>query len=74
MSHPVTAAELSLAKIRQLFRDRRGAAAKLATDIGVHKVTISQALHGRITSKRIVDAVRARAEEFLSAVNRNEAA
>lgn len=53
--------------MRKIFARHRGAASRLAADIGVHKVTISQALRGYPASVRIMSAVRDRAVELLAA-------
>lgn len=55
---------LTIAKIRKLFAQHRGAATQLAAEIGVHKVSVSDALRGRLKSERILAAIRKRADEL----------
>lgn len=60
------AEQMTIAAIRRLFKEHRGAATQLALQIGVHKVSISDGLKGHLTSKRIVRAIRGRAAELLA--------
>ena len=53
---------LTRTQIRSIFRRNYGAANQLASDLGVHRVTISQAVRGvGQYSDKIHDAIRERA-------------
>lgn len=63
---------LTRGEMRRIFKRYRGAASKLAEDIGCHKVTISQGLRGFQVSERIMSAIRLRATELLAAEQQRE--
>jgi len=57
---------LTRKQIRQIFDRHRGAAYKLAEELGKSRNTVSQVLRGKGTSQPILDAARARAAELLA--------
>jgi hypothetical protein len=61
-------------QIRAVFRRHRGAVVQLARTIGVNRVTVSEWLRGKATSRKIADAAALRAAELLAEESRENAA
>jgi len=55
---------LTRAQARAIFRKHRGSITRLADEIDVSKVSVSQWLRGRLDSRRIGEAVLERAIEL----------
>jgi DNA-binding transcriptional regulator YdaS (Cro superfamily) len=53
-------------EIRSIFRRSRGAQAAIARELGVSAVSITQWLKGRVDSKRIAEAMQAKALALLA--------
>lgn len=55
---------LTREEIRDTFQANRGAAARLAEELGISATVMSHVLAGKMTSRRVFEAARARALEL----------
>lgn len=65
-SMSTTATSLPLRQVRKLIRSERGAIARIAETVGVHRNSVHDVLAGRMTSEKISKALQARALELLA--------
>lgn len=73
MQHEAQSA-LPRKEIRKIFHANHGAAHQLALDLGVSRGMVSQVLRGKTTSKRILEAARAKAMELARTESQGKAA
>lgn len=74
MQHQSQPEELTVEQIYAIISRHRGAATQLAAEIEVSKTTLSTVLRGKFTSKRVLDAAKARALELLESERAEKAA
>lgn len=56
--------DLTRAQLRRIFKKHPGAMGGVAVDLGITPQSVSQWLRGKADSKRVEDAVRAKATEL----------
>jgi hypothetical protein len=62
----ITDQKLTRREIRSVLKRHRGASALIARELDVDQTNISEWLRGRLTSKRVEDAIRQRVAELLA--------
>ena len=67
-------AQLTRKEIRGIFKRHRGAAFKLANELGIARNTVGLVLRGKGTSKRVMEAAHKRAMELLAEEGHGQAA